>query len=99
MRWLREIDRVLRGEAVDRESAEGGLRVALGPLLAANVLLAAFYGVCMGVYGLFGRPEPEYRQLAREFRQGPTSFLPYPLRHLPFAVRVQCPGSLPAWNQ
>ena len=28
------------------------MAVSLGPLVAANVLLAAFYGVCMGVFGL-----------------------------------------------
>jgi hypothetical protein len=52
---LRELDRVLRGDTATP--------ILLGPLLRVGLALAAAYGVCMGVYGLFGRDEPEYRQM------------------------------------
>src|SRR5438477_9053297 len=61
MKGLKELDRVLRGEAARPDRR--GPPVALLPLLAANLLLAAFYGVCMGIFGLSGRPEPESRQM------------------------------------
>lgn len=43
--------------------------------MAANVVLAAFYGVCMGVYGVSGRPEPEFRQMAADAVKVPLLFL------------------------
>jgi hypothetical protein len=76
MRGLREIDRILRGEATNSSTlAADGLAVPVGPLLAANAALAAVYGVCMGVYALFGRPEPEFRQLLADVVKVPALFL------------------------
>jgi hypothetical protein len=76
MRGLRELDRILRGEATDPSaSGESGLSIALGPLVLANLSLAAFYGLCMGVYGLFGRAEPEFRQLAANAIKVPLLFV------------------------
>jgi hypothetical protein len=68
MKGLRELDRVLRGET--NPSA-----IALGPLVLASVLLAAFYGVCMGIYGLSGRPEPEFRQMIADVVKVPLLFV------------------------
>ncbi|MBX9628780.1 MAG: hypothetical protein K2X82_33610 [Gemmataceae bacterium] len=63
MRGLRALDRLLRGEATEPAGlARDGLAVPLRPVLGAALLLAAGYGVCMGVYGVAGRPDPEYRQ-------------------------------------
>jgi hypothetical protein len=76
MRGLRELDRVLRGEAAAApDLPDRGLTVPLGPLLAAGALLAAFYGLCMGVYGLAGRPDPEFRQLLANAVKVPLLFL------------------------
>jgi hypothetical protein len=74
MRGLREIDRILRGSATQPTAEPGTSPVALGPLLAANLLLAAFYGLCMGVFGIFGRPEPEFRQLLANIVKVPLLF-------------------------
>src|SRR3954447_15800921 len=73
MKGLKELDRVLRGEAA--RPAGQGPPVALLPLLAANLLLAAFYGVCMGVYGVSGRPEPEFRQMLADAVKVPLLFV------------------------
>ena len=73
MKGLKELDRVLRGEAAP--SDRRGPPVALLPLLAANLLLAAFYGVCMGIFGLSGRPEPEFRQVLADALKVPLLFL------------------------
>lgn len=70
MQGLRELDRVLRGDA-----GRVGTPVSLRPLLAANILLAALYGVCMGVYGLSGREVPEYRHMIADAVKVPLVFL------------------------
>ncbi|MBA4062464.1 MAG: hypothetical protein C0501_01920 [Isosphaera sp.] len=76
MGGLRELDRVLRGEATDRPAlARDGLAVPVGPLLRVSALLAAGYGVCMGVYGLAARAEPEVRQLLADAVKVPALFL------------------------
>ncbi len=53
---FREFDRVLRGEVPSGETK-------LAPLMRVLVLLAVSYGVCMGVYALSSREEPEFRQM------------------------------------
>jgi hypothetical protein len=76
MRGLRELDRVLRGEATAGPAlARDGLSVPVGPLLRVSALLAAGYGVCMGVYGLCARAEPEVRQLLADAVKVPALFL------------------------
>ena len=56
---LRDLDRILRGAGGQADS--GGVRYRSVALAA--VVLAAFYGVCMGFFGLFARgDEWEYRQ-------------------------------------
>lgn len=75
MRGLRELDRILRGDATAAPTlARDGLAVPLGPLLGVNLLLAAGYGVCMGFFGLFGRPEPEFRQMFADMVKVPALF-------------------------
>jgi hypothetical protein len=75
MRGLRELDRILRGDATAADALRrDGLAVPLGPVLGANVLLAMTYGVCMGVYGLSGRPEPEFRHLIADVVKVPALF-------------------------
>lgn len=61
--WFREVDRVLRGDATRPESLAGGqIDVRGRRLLVVNVLLGVASGVCMGVFALFNREVPEYRQ-------------------------------------
>src|SRR5687768_6516120 len=76
MKGLSELDRVLRGEPNRADAlAESGLVVALGPLVRTTLGLAAVYGVCMGFFGLFGRPEPEWRQVAASAVKVPLLFV------------------------
>jgi len=77
MRGFRELDRILRGEATAAPtlSRDGLSAVPLGPLFAVNVVLAAWYGVCMGVFGLSGREEPEWRFMVADAVKVPLLFL------------------------
>ena len=72
MQAFRELDRVLRGEA---RFGDPGVVIPLWPLLRVNVLLAATYGVCMGVYGLLGPEGTEWRQMAAGAVKVPALFL------------------------
>lgn len=72
---FRDLDRILRGESSAIASASPS-PVKLGPLIRANVLLAAGYGVCMGFFGLFARGEDwEYRQLIACMVKVPALFV------------------------
>ena len=70
MKGFKELDRILRGEA-----AKPGEKPTILPLLVANILLAAFYGLCMGIYGLSSREEPEYRQMLADAVKVPLLFV------------------------
>ncbi|MGL6097346.1 MAG: hypothetical protein ACRC7O_16295 [Fimbriiglobus sp.] len=63
MQGFRQLDDLLRsaGAGVPVRRPEAGETV--GPLCRVNLMLAAGYGVCMGVYGLLRPDNPEYRQL------------------------------------
>ena len=74
MKGLSELDRVLRGDAAPADG-RAGPPVALLPLLGADLLLASFYGVCMGVFALAGRAQPEYRQVLADAVKIPLLFL------------------------
>ena len=69
MRGFRELDRILRG------GPQPGAPVPLGPLVVANVVLAAVYGVCMGFFGVFGRPEPDFRFVLADAVKVPLLFV------------------------
>jgi hypothetical protein len=76
MRGLREIDRILRGEATSASNLrEGGLLIHLGHVIVANILLAAFSGLCLGVYGVANRDEPEWRFMVADAFKVPLLFL------------------------
>ena len=76
MRGLREIDRILRGDATSASNLrERGLLLQLGPVIVANILLAAFYGVCLGVFGIANRKEPEFRFMLADAFKVPLLFL------------------------
>src|SRR5215218_9330014 len=75
MRGFRELDRILRGAGAGAPGSEAGvLAVPLGPLLTVNVILASLYGVCMGFFGVFGRPEPEWRFVVADAIKVPLLF-------------------------
>jgi hypothetical protein len=62
MRGLREIDRILRGDVNSSSNLrERGIALQFGHVIFANILLAAFAGACLGVFGVANREEPEFR--------------------------------------
>ena len=74
--WLIELDRVLRGDATRPAALRSGApEVSSGRLAAIGILLGAFYGFCMGFFGLFNRPEPEYRLLLNGMLKVPALFV------------------------
>jgi hypothetical protein len=76
MRGLLEIDRILRGEITSAANLrERGISLQLGHVIFANILLAAFFGMCLGVYGIANRIEPEYRFMVADAIKVPLLFL------------------------
>ena len=75
MKGLKELDWVLRGEAIRPADGRLGPGIGILSLLTANLLLAALYGVCMGIFGLSGRPEPEFRLMIVDAVKVPLLFL------------------------
>lgn len=74
MRGFRQLDDLLRSAGAGvpvRPIAEGE---GVGPLFRVNLLLAAGYGACMGVYGLLRPENPEYRQLLASGLKVPLLF-------------------------
>lgn len=75
MRAFRELDRVLRGEATTGDAlANEGLGLSAAPLVRVGVLLAAGYGVCMGVYGLLRPDGAEWRLMVAGALKVPALF-------------------------
>jgi hypothetical protein len=75
-KWLRELDRVLRGDATRPDDLRGGtVAVSARRLAAVSILLGVTYGLCMGVFGVFNRETPEYRLLANGMLKVPSLFL------------------------
>jgi len=73
---LREIDRILRGEAT-RPTAIGESGVPISPTRVAFmlILMGAIYGFFMGGNAVVARAEPEYRQLLSSTIKVPLLFL------------------------
>jgi hypothetical protein len=76
MRGLFEIDRILRGETTSAANLrDKEISLQLGHVIFANILLAAFFGACLGVYGIANRNEPEYRFMVADAIKVPLLFL------------------------
>jgi len=73
---LKELDRVLRGEAT-RISAikDGSIRIRVPGILAMILLLGLFAGFCVGWFALFNREPPVYEQLLASAVKVPLLFL------------------------
>lgn len=68
------LDQILRGEDPRTTAPDGTRTFPIGVLLRVNLLLAASYGVCMGVYGLFRPVDPEFRQMISSAIKLPALF-------------------------
>lgn len=74
-RWLRELDRILRGEATHPSTLrDGGIQVPVGGLLVLLVVLGLLYGACMGTFALFNRDEPGFQQFVATMLKVPALF-------------------------
>jgi hypothetical protein len=76
IRWLRELDRLLRGETT-RVSAlrRGTVEIPAGGLLATMVVLGGLYGLCMGSFALFQEGGPVKAQMVSAAIKVPALFL------------------------
>ena len=76
VRWIRELDRVLRGQATDPAAlAEGGLRVPVGGLLVLVEAMGLLHGLCMSVFTLSTGGPNAARQTASCMVKTPAVFL------------------------
>ncbi len=76
---LKELDRILRGEATRPAALQDGtIRLPLGALFGVILLLAAVYGLCMGCYSIFREVDPavgrSYMQLVATTVKVPLLF-------------------------
>lgn len=63
-KWLRELDRILRGEATQLAAIrQGTIDVPAAGLSVVIMVLGVVYGLCMGVFALVNRDDPEYLQV------------------------------------
>ena len=74
--WIKEIDRLLRGDATQASALrEGGLQVTSDRLQLAIVILGMGYGLCMGVYSLLRADNSSVLQLISGMVKVPALFL------------------------
>lgn len=101
LRWLKELDRILRGEATQAAALRQGTIPVVAEQLAAGVLLLGLvYGLCMGSYAVFSRDEPEFRQLVASVLKVPallflTVLVTFPSLYV-FSALAGCRLTLPA---
>lgn len=69
-----QVDELLRGKSL-YEGAATLEKLRPGQLVLAAIAFGAVYGFFMGWYGLFSRPEPEYRQVIACMLKVPALFL------------------------
>lgn len=73
---LRDLDRILRGEATHPTILrEGPIRLDVERLVPLLALLGAVYGLCMGAFSLVNHDQPEPRQLLASSLKVPGLFL------------------------
>lgn len=59
VKWIQQLDRILRGEATSPEAlTDGSVDLSLDKTAVVGLVLAAFYGVCMGTFSLFKSVDP-----------------------------------------
>ncbi len=73
--WLKELDRVLRGEATRMAALRGeDIQIPAAGLSVVVFLLAMVYGVCMGCFAVFRADGPVYVQMAASAVKVPALF-------------------------
>jgi hypothetical protein len=75
VRWLRELDRIIRGEATRPQALrEGGIDIAPGGVSIIIIVLGLTYGLCMGAFALFKEGGPNLAQIAASAIKVPLLF-------------------------
>lgn len=76
VKWLNELDDVLRGKKADPELlSKGTSHIHTRPLLLTSALLGMIYGLFMGLYAVLTRRPPCFAQLAASAMKVPLLFL------------------------
>lgn len=74
--WLKELDRILRGEATRVSVLRGGtIDVPAGGLVVLIVLLGFIYGLCMGSFAVTGSGSGAVMQIPAAMLKVPALFL------------------------
>ncbi len=74
--WFKELDRILRGDATQLTALRAGLvPIPAGAVSIVLIVLGVIYGLCMGVFALVNRPDPEFRQVLASALKVPALFL------------------------
>lgn len=75
LRWLRELDDLLRGNKTRPELLAVGTRhMPLGPFAGMGLVLGIIYGLFMGLFAILSRASPCYEQLAAAAIKVPALF-------------------------
>jgi hypothetical protein len=73
--WLRELDRILRGDATRLAVLRSGrIEISIGGQSVVLVALSILYGFFMGWFALYNRDAPEYRQVVATMIKVPALF-------------------------
>ena len=76
LRWWKDLDRILRGEATRVGSLQKGrIEVSAPGIAAVLVLLSMIYGLCMGCYAIFKGGGPSSWQLLAAMVKVPALFV------------------------
>jgi hypothetical protein len=74
--WLRQLDRILRGEATKPDQIAGGtLRVPIFGLAVVIDLLGMIYGACMGLFAVMGKDTSRWMQIPASMIKVPALFI------------------------
>jgi hypothetical protein len=76
VRWLRELDRIIRGEATRPQALRegGGIDIAPGSVSVIIMALGLVYGLCMGSFALFKEGGPNFIQAVASAVKVPLLF-------------------------
>src|SRR2546421_5008799 len=75
LNWLRELDRILRGEAARMAALRGGrMDIPAAGLSFVTILLGMFYGLCMGSFAVVSGRAGTYLQMLASMVKVPALF-------------------------
>jgi hypothetical protein len=75
LNWLRELDRILRGEATRMAALRGGrMEIPAAGLSFVTIVLGMFYGLCMGSFAVINARAGSYLQMLASMVKVPALF-------------------------